>query len=150
MLQADTEGVVPFTVQAYELGWRPLAPVSTLTSGVGVTYDKTGIVILSVALITDTTIEVTLSEVAKTASITKANAGWFTVVDTDEETTTYAVSEIAPGVTDDKIILTLADVSASDVTGITVKYTVGGNGTVQDLSWNLLATNPGVAIPSWA
>ena len=75
LVEGDTEGLLPFTIQAYELGGRLLTPVTALTSGSGVTFDKTLPTILSVERVTDTTVKVTLSELAKTASITKANAG---------------------------------------------------------------------------
>ena len=59
------------------------------------------------------------------------------------------MSDIDPGDDDTEIILTIASIAASDETGITVVYTAGGNGTVQDLSGNLLATNAGVESPTW-
>lgn len=147
----DSEWLLPFTIQGYELGWRPLYPVSTLTSGVGVTFDKTAPTLVSAERDSDIQITVSLSEVAKTASITKANAGWFTVVDTETPATTYAVVAIAPGATNDLVVLTVATVAASDATWVTVTYTAGGNGTVADLSGNVLATDATwVSIDAWA
>lgn len=75
LAEGDTEGLLPFTINAKEIGGRQLDPVSTLTSGAGVTFDKTAPTLESAELDTDTQITVSLSEVAKTASITKANAG---------------------------------------------------------------------------
>lgn len=98
----------------------------------------------------DTTITVTLSELALAATITKANDGWFTVFETWTPTTTYAVSAINPWATDDLVVLTVADVSASDLVWLTVTYTKWGNGTITDMNWNVLDTDSvWVTIPAW-
>lgn len=104
----------------------------------------------SAARTNDTTLEVTLSELADVDSITKANAGGFTVEDAVTPATTYAVSAIAPGATNNKVILTVATVAASQLTGLKVKYTATGNGTVEDVAWNALETDAtGVTIATW-
>jgi hypothetical protein len=106
---------------------------------------------LSSALVdSDTQVTVTLSESMDSATVTKANAGGFVVKDTVTPATTYAVSAIAPGLTPNKVVLTVANMGASSVPGITVTYAAGGNGTAADVGGNLLATNAvGVAAATW-
>lgn len=104
----------------------------------------------SAARTNNTTIEVTLSELADVDSITKANAGGFTVEETGTPATTYAVASIAPGATNNKIILTVATMLASAAAWVTVKYAATGNGTVEDVAWNALETDAtGVVIAAW-
>jgi len=99
---------------------------------------------------TNTKITVTLSELVLDTSITKANAGWFTVFKTGTPATTYAVSAIAPWATNDKVELTVADISASNLTWVTVTYSDTGNWTVVDLAWNHLLTNATwVLVAAW-
>lgn len=96
-----------------------------------------------------TQITLTLSELADVTSITKANNWWFTVFQTWTPATTYAVSAINPWVTNDKVVLTIADMTASAVPWVTVTYTSGWNGTVADEAGNLMATNA-IWIDTWA
>lgn len=120
------------------------------TSGATFTVDNTAPTMASGARTNNTTLEVTLSELAAAASITKANDGWFTVEDAVTPATTYAVSAIAPGATNDKVVLTVADVSASQAIGLKIKYAAAGNGTVTDVATNALATNAtGVTVAAW-
>lgn len=70
-----------------------------------------------------TQITVTLSELAQALTITKANDGGFTVFETGTPATTYAVTAIAPGATDDLVVLTVADMTASAAAGVTITYT---------------------------
>lgn len=115
------------------------------------TKDVTAPTLVSAARVDDTHIEVTLSELADQDSITKANAGGFTVEDLSVPETTYAVSAIAPGATNNKIILTVASIAASIATGVKIKYATGVNGTVKDVASIALATNAvGVDIATWA
>lgn len=148
MVSWDTAWTVPFTIDFKDINWVAWTQVTSWTWTV--TFDKTAPTLASAIRTDDTTITVTLSELAKTASITKANAGWFTVFETGTPATTYAVSSIAPWVDNTKVVLTVADVSASDLVWLTVTYTSGWNWTVADLAWNLLATNwTWVVIAAW-
>ncbi len=151
MVQGDENGVIPFTIDFTDIAGRPGVQVTEVTSGGDVTYDKTAPTLDSAIRDSDTQVTVTLSELAIEASITKANAGGFVAYETGTPATTYAVSGIAPGATDDEVVLTLADISGSIAEGITITYVAGGNGTVADLAGNLLATDAvGVIIPTWA
>lgn len=124
--------------------------VTDTTDESELTFDKTLISLDSAVRDTDTQLTVTLSELALNTTIDKANAGGFVVHATGAPGTTYAVSAIAPGATDDEVELTVADVSASSLVGLTIKYTAGGNGTVSDLSGNLMATDAtGVPVSAW-
>jgi hypothetical protein len=101
------------------------------------TTDATGVTIaswspptMSSAVVnSNTQITVTLSKLAASDTITKSNSGGFTVTAGNN---TYEVTAIAPGVTNAKVVLTVADMSASAVTGVTVKYATGEFGTVAD------------------
>lgn len=151
MTEGDTEGTIAFTIDFYDVGWISGTQVTAVTSWSSVTYDETAPTLDSAVRDSDTQITVTLSELAIAASITKANAGGFTVADTTTPATTYAVSGIAPGATDDEVVLTVADISGSIAEGVTVTYTAGGNGTVEDLAGNDMVTDAtGVLIPTWA
>lgn len=77
------------------------------------TADTVAPTLSSASRTNNTTIEVTLSELADVDSITKANDGGFTVEETGTPATTYAVTAIAPGATNNKIILTVATMLAS-------------------------------------
>lgn len=88
-----------------------------------------------------THLNIVLSELCLTASITKSNDGGFVVYETGTPGTTYVVSAIAPGIDNTHVVLTVADITASIGAGITVTYIAWGNGTVADLTGNLLATD---------
>ncbi len=98
----------------------------------------------------NTQITVTLSELANGSSITDASDGGFVVAETDAAETTYAVSDITPGVTNDLVVLTVADLGVSAKEGITVTYSSANNGAVTDVAENDLATDTtGVTIAAW-
>ena len=83
----------------------------------------------------------------------KANDGGF-VVTMLNSLTTYAVSAIAHGATNDLVVLTVADMSGSSSAGVKVTYSSGSrpgdNGTVTDANGNYLATDStGVSIVAW-
>ncbi|MCX6716637.1 MAG: Ig-like domain-containing protein [Candidatus Taylorbacteria bacterium] len=119
------------------------------TSSISVNVDNVAPTMSSSVHDSDTQITVTLSKLANATTITKANNGGFTVTKTGVGTT-YAVSSIAPGTDNTKVILTVANMSTAGGTGVTVTYTAGGNGTITDTLGNLLATNgTGIAIPPW-
>lgn len=150
MVSWDTEWTIPFTIDFKDINWVAWTTVTTTTWEEIVTFDKTAPTLDSAVRDDDTTLTVTLSELATTASITKANAGWFTVFETWTPWTTYAVSAIAPWATNDLVVLTVADVSASDLAWLTVTYTAGWNGTVADPTWNTMATDwTWVVIAAW-
>lgn len=99
------------------------------------TKDVTVPTILSAARVDDTHIEVTLSELANQDSITKLlSTGGFTVEDLITPATLYVVASIAPGATNNKIILTVATIIGSVLTGVKVKYAAGVDGTVTDVA----------------
>jgi len=110
----------------------------------------------SVVRNTDTQLTVTLSELAAANTITKSNDSGFVVTQTGS-LTTFAVSAIAPGDTNDIVILTVANMAAAEGAGVTVTYTKGdpdsgvGNGLVTDARGNYLATDStGLIIAAWA
>jgi len=106
--------------------------------------------LLSAVKDTVTQLTVTLSELATANTITKSNDGGFVVTQTGA-LTTFAVSAVAPGATNDKAVLTVADMSAAESAGVTVTYAASGNGTVTDANGNYLATDStGLIIAAWA
>lgn len=132
-LQADIDNN-----SLYDLGalGAQTTPTANLFSA-----DLTAPTILSAVRVSATSYTVTLSENMDAASVTKSNAGGFVVAETGAPSTAYAVSATAPGVTANKITLTVADTSASTLAGVTITYTAGGNGTAKDVAGNVLATN---------
>jgi len=129
------------------LGWTVLANYGATIGAV-----DSAPTLVSAERLANTTVRVTLSEVCDTATITKANAGGFTVHEIGAPETAYAVSAIAPnGGNYDEIDLTVANMSASAAVGVTIKYAAGGNGTVADDNGNLMATDAtGVNAAAWA
>lgn len=151
MLAWDTNGTVPFTIDFKDINWVAWTQVIATTWEEIVTFDNVKPTLSSAIRTDDTTLTVTLSELATTASITKANAGWFTVFETWTPWTTYAVSAIAPWATNDLVVLTVASVLASAALWVTVTYVAWWNGTVADLAWNTMITDATwVLVASWA
>jgi len=131
------EWAVTLTFNATD--WVLAAIQKTTTVTVGDTVLPT---LESAERLANTTVRVTLSEDADTATTTKANAGWFVVYETGTPWTTYAVSAIAPnGSNHNQIDLTVADMSASSAAWVTITYVAWWNGTVADVAGNLLATD---------
>lgn len=150
MVAGDTAGAVPFTINGVDATGNLLVEKTTTTNGSSVNFDKTALTISSAIRNSNTELEVTLSELAKASTITKANDGGFVVAETGAPGTTYAVSAIAPGATNDKVVLTIANSLASALAGLTVTYATGGNGTVSDPAGNVLATDAvGKTIAAW-
>ena len=145
----DTEWVVPFTLDFTDLAWNAWVQVTTKTWWSNVTFDKTLPTLSSVVDNSVTQLEVTLSELAIAWTITKANAWWFVVYETWTPLTTYAVSWVAPWITNDLAVLTVADMTASAIPWVTVTYVAWWNWTVADPTWNLLATNA-IWVATWA
>lgn len=142
---SETEG----TCNALVTGSDIAGNTTTDTNVGNVTSDFTAPTTSSATRVSDTSIDVVLSELALTASITKANAGGFVVTETGG-VPTYAVASIAPGVDNTHVVLTVADMSASNVAGVTVTYVAGGNGTVADRAGNVLATDAtGEVVAPW-
>jgi len=112
--------------------------------------DVTSPIILGAVRNSNTQITVIISERADHNSITKSSDGGFTVEKTGASGTTYSVSSIAAGTADDLVVLTVADMSSALLSGVTVKYTAGGNGTLADLTGGLMLTDSsGTAIAGW-
>ncbi len=110
--------------------------------------DMTAPTLVSAVRMNNTTLTVTLSE--NCININKSNNGGFTVCETGAPGITYAVSSIAQGVDASHVVLTVIDLAVSAKEGVTVKYTAGGNGTVQDMAGNAMATNGvGIAVTAW-
>ncbi|MEI8328052.1 MAG: 6-bladed beta-propeller [Candidatus Taylorbacteria bacterium] len=120
------------------------------TSTVTVNVDNVAPTIVSAVYNSDTQITVTLSKLANAGTITKSNDGGFTVTKTGAPGTTYAVSSIAPGTDNTKVVLTVASMTAAGGAGVIVTYSHSGNGTVADTLGNLLATDgTGITVPPW-
>lgn len=118
------------------------------TTGVKTLNDQLAPTLVSALRTDDTHLNVTLSE--NCVNLTKANDGGFTVCETGAPGTTYAVASITQGADAHHVVLTVADPNISAKEGITVKYTSGGNGTVQDTAGNAMATNStGVTVAPW-
>ncbi|GBF32082.1 surface adhesion protein [Desulfocucumis palustris] len=118
------------------------------TTGVKALNDQNPPILAGAARTDDTHITVTLSK--NCVNITKANDGGFTVEETGAPGTPYAVSAIAQGVDAGHVVLTVASLGISAKEGVTVKYTAGGNGSVQDTAGNALATDGvGVVVLAW-
>ncbi len=119
-----------------------------ITIGDPVLPDTTTPTLLSAARDSNTQITVTLSEASQ--NLIKANSGGFTVFETGNPGTTYGVSATAQGLDSSHVVLTVADLGVSAAQGLTVTYTAGVNGTIQDLAGNALATDgTGVTIALW-
>ena len=117
------------------------------TTGLKNLKDKFAPTISGAAFTDNTHLTVTMSENCK--NIAKTGTGGFTVYKTGT-TTAYTVSAIAQGADASQVVLTVANMGTAGRVGVTVKYTKGTTGTIQDLAGNPLATNStGVAIAAW-
>jgi large repetitive protein len=144
---SETEGTANCLVTGSDLAGN-----TTTNTNVGhVDTDFTAPTLVSVNVDDVTHLTVTLSELLKDTTITKENDGGFVVYETGTPATLYTVESIAPGVTDDLVTLTVADMTASAAVGVTVTYATGGNGTVQDIAGNLMVTDAtGKNAATWA
>lgn len=116
----------------------------------GLVPDTAAPVLSSAARVSDTVVDVTLSDVMLASSVTKSNDGGFIVKDAAVPATAYAVSAIAPGATQDIVRLTVASFAASAGNGLKVTYSNSGNGTACDQVGNALATDAaGVTVALW-
>jgi 4-hydroxy-3-methylbut-2-enyl diphosphate reductase IspH len=114
----------------------------------GITYDITAPTLVSASRNSDTELIVTLSEECN--GIANGNDGGFTVSETGNAGITYEVSATAQGADASHVVLTVASMAISGKEGVTVTYTAGGNGTVNDLAGNSLANDAtGVAVSPW-
>jgi hypothetical protein len=83
-------------------------------------------------------------------NISRTDNGGFAVLETGTPGTAYTVSSIAQGTDAKHIVLTVADMSISAKEGITVKYTAGVSGAIQDMAGNAMETdNAGISINGW-
>jgi len=164
---ADMSASVTTGVTVTYVNWRDSNGNGRVTdsSGVELATDAVGVVaaewtpptLSSVVRDTDTQLTLTLSELAAANTITKSNDGGFVVTQTGS-LTTFAVSAIAPGDTNDIVVLTVANMAAAEGAGVTVTYVKasalpggGRNGTITDANGNYLATDStGLIIAAWA
>ncbi len=103
--------------------------------------------LVSAQRLDDTHITATLSE--DCTNISKANDGGFSVTETGSGTA-YAVTGIAPHGDNRHIKLDVENMSPSARAGVTLKYTAGGHGNVQDMAGNPMADNlSGILISPW-
>ncbi|HEX2934481.1 MAG TPA: Ig-like domain-containing protein [Bacteroidales bacterium] len=124
------------------------AAVTAQTTGPKALNDKLAPTLVSAVRTDDTHIVVTLSE--NCLGLTNANNGGFSVFETGAAGTTYPVLATAQEVDASHAILMVANMAASGKEGVTVAYVAGGNGTIQDLAANTMATNnTGFTINPW-
>jgi hypothetical protein len=124
------------------------ASLRGITKSVSLTVDITPPILQNAVRDSGTQITVTLSEPC--LNLTKENDGGFLVTKTGTEET-YTISGIVQGADASYVVLTVDNMAAAGVKGITVTYTAGANGTITDISGNPLATNSiGVVISPWA
>jgi hypothetical protein len=96
----------------------------------------------------NTHITVTLSE--NCTGLTKGSSGGFIVHEYENPGITYEVTAITQGQDAKRVVLTVADMGVSAKEGVTVKYTLGGEGTVQDMAGNYMTTDStGIMLAAW-
>lgn len=96
----------------------------------------------------NTHITVTLSE--DCTGLTKGSSGGFIVHENENPGITYEVTAITQATDAKRVVLTVADMGASAKEGVTVKYTAGGDVTVQDMAGNYMAADStGVVLAAW-
>lgn len=137
---------------AFSVGVDKAGNAITVTPSSGATFvvDNTAPVMSSATRTSDTVLNVELSELANQSSITQSNDGWFVVKQTGAPGIAYVVSDIAPGVDNSHIVLTVANMAASKTAGVTVTYVAADNGIVTDVAGNPLATDStGVVVAAW-
>ncbi|MEK8131871.1 BNR-4 repeat-containing protein [Paenibacillus filicis] len=101
-----------------------------------------------VTRVSDTRLIVTLSE--SSVNLNQPHDGGFTVSETGNTSVQYPVTSVAQGEDNRHVVLTVADMGESALTGVTVTYTAGGHGLITDLAENPLATDTvGVTVPAW-
>jgi hypothetical protein len=121
--------------------------LSNIASMTEVKVDTVKPTISSVTRTDNTHITVTLSE--NCTNLTKVGDGGFSIIETGTPGTTYAVGTIAQGADASHVVLTVVDMGISAKEGVTVKYTAGGNGTIQDTAGNTLGTDTGKTVAAW-
>lgn len=103
--------------------------------------------ILSAARDNDTHITVSLSE--DCSNLIKDNTGGFTVYENGTGKQ-YNVTNIRKGNDSSYVVLTVDNFAVSASKGLVVKYTAGGDGNIEDMTGNALATDArGVEISPW-
>jgi hypothetical protein len=130
---------------------RDIAGHAMATNNTGVSaaaWDTTAPTLVSVIRTDNTHLNVALSE--KCTNLINANNGGFTVKETGNPSKTYAVSVTTAGTDAAHIVLTVANLKVSGKEGVTVKYTIGGNGIIHDIAGNEMATDStGVSVDPW-
>lgn len=101
------------------------------------TIDNTPPVLVNAVRNNSTQITVTLSE--NCTNLSAPNNGGFTVTKTGTATT-YEVASISSS-TPNTVVLTVANTDSAGRTGLTITYTAGGNGNVQDTVGNVMVNN---------
>ncbi len=94
--------------------------------------------LVSAKILSITSIKVTLSEDCRL--LTKASSGGFSVKETGG-TAVYAVTATAQGDNPREVVLTVQDMYASCGKGVTVTYTHGTSGTIEDLAGNVMGSD---------
>lgn len=95
--------------------------------------------ILSASRVDATHIRLVLSESCN--GTVHSDQGGFSVEEKGNALITYSVTATAKGESESIVILTTADASVSAKEGLTVQYTPGGSGTIQDKTGNPLVTS---------
>ena len=96
----------------------------------------------------NTHITVMLSEYC--TGLTKGSSGGFIVHENENPGITYEVTAITQATDARCVVLKTADMGVSAKEGVTVKYTSGGDGTVQDMAGNYMTTgSTGVVLAAW-
>ncbi len=120
---------------------------TSLTTGAIHLNDKLAPILNGVAWTDNTHLTVTLSE--NCPNLTKSNNGGFTVFETGTPGIVYPVAAITR-IDDSNVSLTVLNMGISAKEGVSVKYTSGGNGTIQDTAGNAMVTNnTGVTVAAW-
>lgn len=106
-----------------------------------ITVDANRPIITGVSRLTNTRLQVTVNESLNSQTVTQMNNGGFVVTDAVNNSLTYLVSQIQPGLTGNQVQLTISDCSASAAAGLSVRYTSGSNGLVADVAGNLMSSD---------
>jgi hypothetical protein len=120
------------------------------TTGSKLLHDMTPPVLVAAARTSETRITLELSEAVPEAGVMQPNDGGFAVRESGNPAVSYAVTEIAPGIEANQVVLTVASLERSAKEGVTVTYTAGGNGLVADAAGNAMATDAiGALVAPW-
>jgi len=150
MLSTDTKWDITFTVDFDGIDGTAGTQVTDPTVAKTIVFDNWAPIMVTAARTSNTNVRITFSENVVDATMTKANAGWFSAFKTGTPATTYAISSITKSGSNSKLCdLTIADISWAAATWVTITYTRWGLGTVADSDGNLLQTQV-ILAPAWA